>query len=100
VVSEKEYLSAMLGLLLSSFGFCVQADCILVGKLFSSGIGSIDQAVLECLVMMWSLQLWRSSLEADSRQREGAQALGMTLACLSPAQSILRLQDYCTCNIS
>jgi hypothetical protein len=44
VVSEKEYLSAILGLLLPSFWLWNQR-------------GLIEQAVLECLVMMWSLSL-------------------------------------------
>jgi hypothetical protein len=57
VVSEKEYLSAILGLLLPSFWLWNQAGCVVFDEFFGNKRGLIEQAVLECLVMMWSLSL-------------------------------------------
>ena len=57
VVSEKEYLSAILGLLLPSFRLWNQAVCVVFGEFFGNMRGLVEQAVLECLVMMWSLSL-------------------------------------------
>jgi hypothetical protein len=45
VVSEKEYLSAMMGLLLPSFWYCNQAGCIVFGEFGGSYRRLIEQAV-------------------------------------------------------
>jgi len=55
VVSEKEYLSAMLGLLLPDFWACNQAGCIICRDFFGSCKLLVGWAVLGCLVMIWSL---------------------------------------------
>jgi hypothetical protein len=55
VVSEKEYLSAMLGLLLPSFWFWNQSGCVVFGGFGGSCRRLIEQAVLKRMVMMWSL---------------------------------------------
>jgi hypothetical protein len=57
VVSEKEYLSAILGLLLPSFLLWNQASYVLFDEFFGNKRGFVEQAVRECLVMMWSLSL-------------------------------------------
>jgi hypothetical protein len=57
VVSEKEYLSAMLGLLLPSFWSFNQAGCVVFEDFYGNKRRLVEQAVLECLVMMWSLSL-------------------------------------------
>jgi hypothetical protein len=55
VVSEKEYLSAMLGLLLPNLWFWNQSGSVISGGFGGSYRRLIEQAVLKRMVMMWSL---------------------------------------------